>query len=625
MAQRIEDYALIGDTHTGALVGRDGSIDWLCLPRFDSAACFASLLGEVDNGRWLVAPEEAPTRSTRRYRGETLVLETEHVTPSGTVKTIDCMMPRRGAARVIRIVQGVQGRVRMHTDLRVRFDYGSSVPWIRESRGGVTAIAGPDAIEVRTEVPLKIHDGVVSGSFNVREGQRVPLVLNWYPSHQAAPSTIDPLKEMREAERFWRDWARRCTYQGEWREAVVRSLLTLKAMTYRPTGGIVAAVTTSLPEAIGGVRNWDYRFCWLRDATFTLYSLLQAGYEAEARAWRDWLLRAVAGRPSELQIMYGLGGERRLPELELPWLPGYEDSSPVRVGNEASQQFQLDVYGEVLDLLHQASREGFPHEAAVWTAEREILDFLEGAWREPDEGIWEVRGPRRNFTHSKVMAWVAVDRAIRDVEFFGFEGPIDRWRALRKEIHDEVCRVGFDPEVGSFVQFYGTKRLDASLLMIPLVGFLAASDPRVKSTVEAIERDLLQKGFVARYHNDREVEGIPGHESAFLPCTCWLADCLALIGRPEDARLLFERVLSVRNDVGLLSEEYDVDRGRMVGNFPQAFSHVSLIGTARNLSRGVVGPAERRRRIGGLRSRIVAPVRGSLEAARWNLRSRPRS
>jgi GH15 family glucan-1,4-alpha-glucosidase len=593
----IEDYALIGDTHTAALVGRDGSIDWLCLPRFDSGACFAALLGDESHGRWLLAPTVTPTRTKRRYREETLVLETEHTTDSGAVRITEFMTPRRGQARVIRLVEGLRGRVDMRCELNLRFDYGQAVPWLRKLPRGVSAVAGPDAVELRTDVPIEVYTGVATAEFTIRAGQREEFTMVWHPSYQDPPPRIDAWDAAKNTTRFWRDWSRRCTYRGEWRDAVLRSLITLKALTYRPTGGIVAAVTTSLPEEIGGARNWDYRFCWLRDATFTLYSMLMAGYEAEAEAWREWLLRAVAGDPKDLRIMYGLAGERRMPEMEVVWLPGYESSLPVRVGNDASRQFQLDVYGEVLDLLHQASREGMPHEAVVWNMELRIMDILESNWREPDEGIWEVRGGRRNFTHSKVMAWVGVDRAIRDVELFGFDGPIDRWRALRDEIHTEICREGYDEERGTFVQSYGGHELDAALLMMPLVGFLPAHDPRVAGTVETIRRELMQDGFVRRYETGDGVDGLPGSEGVFLPCTCWLADCLALLGRHVEARELFERVLSVRNDVGLLAEEYDPATGRMLGNFPQAFSHVSLVGTARNLSRGEVGPADRRRRL----------------------------
>jgi len=604
---RLEDYALIGDSHTAALVGRNGSIDWLCLPRFDSAACFAALMGDPSHGRWLLSPSER-FRTRRNYRRDTVVLESEHQVDSGAVRVTDFMTPRRGQARVVRLVEGIRGVVPMRMELCLRFDYGSAVPWLRPGRRMVTAVAGPDAVELRTDVPLEVTTGLVTADFSLAAGERAAFVLVWHRSHEDAPPRIDPWDAERSTTRFWREWAERCSYDGDWRDEVMRSLLTLKALTYRPTGGIVAAPTTSLPEELGGSRNWDYRFCWLRDATFTLYALLQAGYEREAEAWREWLLRAVAGDPRDLRIMYGIAGERRVPEMELDWLPGYEGSSPVRIGNEASRQFQLDVYGEVLDLLHQASREGLPHEAASWEMERRIVDVLESTWREPDEGIWEVRGGRRHFTHSKVMAWVGIDRAIRSVELFGFEGHLERWRALRDEIHAEVCREGFDEGIGAFTQSYGSEELDAAVLMIPLVGFLPAVDPRMVGTVTAIRDRLMADGFVRRYDTGSDVDGLPGGEGAFLPCTCWLADCLALQGETEAARELFERVLSVRNDVGLLSEEYDVANGRLVGNFPQAFSHVSLVGTARNLSRGEIGPAERRRRLG--RRGRVAPGGG---------------
>ncbi len=600
----LEDYALIGDTHTAALVGRDGSIDWLCLPRFDSGACFAALLGDPSHGRWSVAPTE-PYRTRRRYRPDTLVLDTEHETASGAVRVTDFMTPRRAQARVVRIVEGLRGTVPIRSELLLRFDYGLAIPWLREVPQGVRAVAGPDAVHLRTEAPVDVTTGTVASDITIRAGQRVSFVLTWHRSYEPVPEKIDAQDALRNTLRYWTRWASRCEYRGEWRDAVMRSLITLKALTHRPTGGIVAAPTTSLPEEIGGARNWDYRFCWLRDATFTLYSLLMAGYDDEAEAWREWLLRAVAGDPRDLRIMYGIRGERRIPEIPVEWLPGYEGSLPVRVGNDASRQFQIDVYGEVLDLLHQASREGLPHESAAWEMELRIMEVLESNWREPDEGIWEVRGGRQQFVHSKVMAWVGVDRAVRSVELFGFDGPVGRWRALRDEIHDEICREGFDDDIGAFTQVYGSKTLDASLLMMPLIGFLPAKDERVVGTVNAIQDRLIVDGFVRRYDTATRIDGLPGSEGAFIPCTCWLADCLALQGRDDEARELFELVLGVRNDVGLLSEEYDPVRRRMVGNFPQAFSHVSVIGTARNLSRGEVGPADRRRRpIGvGLRAR----------------------
>jgi GH15 family glucan-1,4-alpha-glucosidase len=598
MAAPIEDYAIIGDTHTAALVSRAGSIDWLCLPRFDSGACFAALLGTEDHGRWLLGPRGDDVRTTRRYRGDTLVLETEHETPDGTVRVIDCMPPRRHEADVLRIVEGVSGAVPMRMDLRLRFDYGSIVPWVRRMPGGLRAVAGPDAVELWTDVELRGEDYRTTAAFEARAGDRYAFSMAWHPSGEAAPPPLEPGWAVRHTEEWWTRWAESCTYDGEWHDAVIRSALTLKALTFAPTGGIVAAATTSLPEELGGVRNWDYRFCWLRDATFTLYSLMSAGFEAEARAWREWLVRAVAGKPSELQIMYGVAGERRLTELELDWLPGYEGSAPVRVGNAATTQFQLDVYGEVVDLLHTAAATGMEHGEAVWRVERAIMDFLEDGWRLPDEGIWEVRGPQRHFTHSKVMAWVAFDRAIRSSERFGLDAPLQEWRAIRDEIHAEVCERGYSAERGSFVQFYGSDRLDASLLMLPLVGFLPVEDDRTRGTVEAIQRELEVDGFVHRYTNDEDVEGLPGKEGAFLICSFWLVDCLALLGREREARGRFERLLAIRNDVGLLAEQYDVAASRMIGNFPQAYSHVSLIDSARNLTGGTRSPMHHRRHAG---------------------------
>jgi GH15 family glucan-1,4-alpha-glucosidase len=595
MPSRIEDYAVIGDCHTAGLVARDGSMDWLCLPRFDSGACFAALLGNEEHGRWLLAPAGKILRIQRRYRDGTLVLETDYETDDGTVTVIDCMPPRSKEPDVVRLVVGKRGRVRMRMELIVRFDYGSIVPWVRRNENGIRAVAGPDTLLLQTDVPVRGEGFRTQADFTVSEGERLPFVLIWHPSHGPAPSTIDAEKTIAHTERWWAEWSSRCAYEGRWREAVVRSLVTLKALTYAPTGGIAAAVTTSLPEQLGGVRNWDYRFCWLRDATFTLYALMLGGYTDEACAWREWLLRAVAGRPSQLNIMYGLAGERRLTELELDWLPGYEGSAPVRIGNAAWRQFQLDVYGELMDALHLARRAGLDPDENAWRVQRALMDFLESAWKEPDEGIWEVRGPRRHFTHSKVMAWVAVDRMVKAVERFGLAGPVERWRGLRATIHDEVCAAGFDHEQNSFVQYYGAKDLDASLLMIPLVGFLPATDSRVRGTVEAIERHLVTDGFVARYPTRQHVDGLPPGEGAFLACTFWLADNLALLGRQDDALRLFERLLALRNDVGLLSEEYDPGRKRLLGNFPQAFSHVSLVNTAYNLARAM-GPAEDRRR-----------------------------
>jgi GH15 family glucan-1,4-alpha-glucosidase len=604
MALPIEDYALVSDCQSAALVGRDGSIDWLCLPRFDSGACFAALLGTCEHGRWLLAPAEGGRARRRRYRDDSLVLESEYETPDGAVTVVDCMPPRTEEPDVVRVVVGRRGRVRMRMQLVIRFDYGSIVPWVQRMEDGVRAIAGPDSLLLRTPVALRGENFTTVAEFTVAEGERIPFVLTWHPSERPPPQAIDPEDALTFTDEWWHEWAARCAQEdtagrpaapAHWHEAVVRSLITLKALTFAPTGGIVAAATTSLPECLGGVRNWDYRYCWLRDATFTLYALLVSGYRDEARAWREWLLRAVAGKPSELQIMYGIAGERRLTELELPWLPGYEGASPVRIGNAASRQLQWDVYGEILDTLYQCRRAGLVGTAPGWQLERALLDYLESSWDQPDEGIWEVRGKRREFTHSKMMVWVAVDRAVKAVERFRLEGPLERWRALRATIHDQVCRRGYDAEQNAFVQSYGSKLLDASLLMMPLVGFLPASDPRVRGTVAAIERHLVRDGFVARYATEQSVDGLPPGEGAFLPCTFWMADNLALLGRQEDAIATFERLLAIRNDVGLLSEEYDLHAGRLIGNFPQAFSHVGLINSARNLLRRE-GPAEQRRR-----------------------------
>lgn len=590
MPSRIEDYALIGDCHTAALVARNGSIDWLCFPRFDSPACFAALLGNDAHGRWLITPASEVRDIRRRYRDGTLVLETDYETADGAVRLIDCMPPRSNEPDLVRVVVGKRGRVRMRMQLIIRFDYGSIIPWVRRTESGIRAVAGPDTLILRAPVDLRNENFRTEAEFTVSEGQRLPFVLMWHPSHQPTPAMVDAEETIAHTEQWWQEWSSRCTYEGPWREAVTRSLVTLKALTYAPTGGIVAAATTSLPEQLGGIRNWDYRYCWVRDATFTLYALMLAGYTAEACAWREWLLRAVAGKPSELNIMYGLAGERRLPEMELKWLPGYEGSSPVRIGNAACEQFQLDVYGELMDAMHLARRGGLDPDDNAWRVERSLTEYLESAWSQPDNGIWEMRGPKRHFTHSKVMAWVAVDRMVKAVERFGLGGSVERWRSLRATIHEEVCRNGFDPERMSFVQYYGGKELDASLLMIPLVGFLPASDPRVRGTVKAIERDLMADGFVLRYRTKPDVDGLPPGEAAFLACTFWLADNFALLGRKEDARRLFERLLALRNDVGLLAEEYDPRTNRLLGNFPQAFSHVALINTAWNLSRDR-GPA----------------------------------
>ena len=594
MALRIEDYGLIGDTQAAALVGLDGSIDWLCLPRFDSGACFAALLGEPRHGRWLLAPSVPVKATRRRYRPETLILETELEIDGGTVRIVDFMTPRRGEPDLFRIVEGLQGSVPMQMELIIRFDYGSVVPWVRRMDSHLRAIGGPDALSLWTKVDTYGKDLTTRAEFVVRQGERIPFTIVWHPSVTEPPEPLDSVGALGETERWWREWCARCTYEGPWREKVLRSLITLKALTFAPTGGIVAAPTTSLPEKIGGVRNWDYRFCWLRDATFTLYALMINGYTEEATAWRNWLLRAVAGDPSQLHTMYGVHGERRLTELELPWLPGYENSRPVRIGNAAVSQLQLDVYGEVMDALHLARRAGIPADDYAWSLQKALLAFLETAWSQPDEGIWEVRGPRRHFTYSKVMAWVAFDRAIKAVERYGAEGPVDRWRQLRARVHEEVCRLGFDAKRNTFTQYYGSDELDASLLMIPLVGFLPASDPRALGTVQAIERHLMWNGFVRRYDTKEHIDGLPPNEGVFVACSFWLADNYELQGRHEDARRLFVRLLDVGNDLGLMSEEYDPDVPRQLGNFPQAFSHVMLINTARNLARDH-GPAEERK------------------------------
>jgi GH15 family glucan-1,4-alpha-glucosidase len=594
MALPIEDYGLIGDTHTAALVGRNGSIDWLCLPRFDSGACFAALLGEARHGRWIISPATPSPATSRRYRPHTLILETDFETAGGAVRVIDFMTPRSGEPDVIRIVEGVRGEVPMEMELVIRFDYGSIVPWVRTIDGHLQAVAGPDALSLWTTVPTHGKDLTTRAAFVVREGEQIPFLLMWYPSHTKPPEPFDAVEALHETEQWWRDWSDRSTYTGPWREQVERSLITIKALTYAPTGGIVAAPTTSLPEKIGGVRNWDYRYCWLRDATYSLYALMIGGYTDEAIAWRDWLLRAVAGDPSTLHIMYGLEGSRRLPELELPWLPGYEGSRPVRIGNAAVDQLQLDVYGEVMDALHLSRRAGIEPDAASWALQRALVTFLEQAWSQPDEGIWEVRGPRRHFTHSKVMAWVAFDRAVKAVERYGLKGPVDRWRELRAQVHREVCQRGFDADRNTFTQYFGSHGLDASLLMMPLVGFLPADDARVIGTVQAVERHLLHNGFVQRYQTFEHVDGLPPGEGAFLACTFWLADNYELQGRHREAHDLFDRLLALCNDLGLLAEEYDPDLGRQLGNFPQAFSHVMLVNTARNLSHPH-GPAEQRK------------------------------
>ena len=593
MAAPIEDYALIGDTHTAGLVSNAGSLDWLCLPRFDSPACFAALLGDEDNGRWRIAPTAEDCEVSRSYRPKTMVLDTEFRTASGAVRMTDCMPVTTETGDhhdVIRLVEGLEGEVEMSSQLTLRFSYGGYVPWVRETEGGLSGVAGPDAVHLTTPAELRTREHETTCRFTLRAGERMPFVLVWHPSHQQPPETTDALDALEETERHWREWAECLSYEGDWEEAVHRSLLTLKALTYAPTGGVLAAATTSLPERIGGVRNWDYRCCWLRDATLTLNSLLGAGCRQEAIAWRDWLMRAAAGSPGDLQIMYGPAGERWLPEWELDWLAGYEGSTPVRVGNAASEQFQLDVYGEVMDSLYEARKAGMAPRQAAWELQKAMLDDLASRWEEPDEGIWEVRGGRRHFTHSKVMAWVAYDRAVRSVEEHRLEGPVERWRDLRDRIHQEVCERGFDRERSTFTQSFGSERLDASLLLLPLVGFLSPEDPRMCGTVDAIERELTEDGLLRRYPTpDESVDGLPPGEGAFLPCSFWLVDNLALRGRREEAVELFERLLDLRNDVGLFSEEYDAASGRMLGNFPQAFTHTSMVRSAIGLAQTEAG------------------------------------
>jgi GH15 family glucan-1,4-alpha-glucosidase len=585
---RIEDYALIGDLQTAALVSRDGSIDWCCFPRFDSGACFAALLGTADHGRWLLAPKDQIRRCTRRYRHDTLILESVFETNSGAVRAIDFMPPRGEAADIVRIVEGLDGEVSMCSTLIIRFDYGSIVPWVRRVDESLIATAGPDALCLRT--PVEVHgENLTSVSdFVLRPGERVPFVLTWFPSHRPPPDEIDPEQALDDAEEYWNEWASKCDQGGRYHDEIHQSLLVLKALTFGPTGGIVAAPTTSLPELVGGVRNWDYRFCWLRDATLTLLAMLQAGYSDEAVSWRRWLLRAVAGNPADVQIMYGIAGERRLEERELDWLPGYESSQPVRIGNAASEQLQLDVYGEVLEALYQTRKHGAEPDDNVWSLQLKLLEWLETGWRRKDSGIWEARGPERHFTHSKVMAWLAFDRAVRYVEEFEREGPADRWRSIREEIRSEILERAWCEEKQAFAQSYDSDRLDAVLLLMPLVGFLPADDPRMVSTTEAIRRELSVDGLLLRYLPEEApgVDGLPPGEGVFLPCSFWLAQVLALQGREDEARELFERLLDLRNDVGLLAEEYDPVARRQLGNFPQAFTHLALVGTAFVLAEG---------------------------------------
>jgi GH15 family glucan-1,4-alpha-glucosidase len=585
MSTRIEDYALIGDCKSAALVGRDGSIDWLCWPRFDSEACFAALLGTRDHGRWLVAPRDE-ARVTRRYRPDTLILETQFETDSGTATLVDFMPFRSDHSEIVRLVIGIRGTVAMHTELILRFGYGAVVPWVTKLEDGtLRAIAGPDMTVLRTPVHLKGKDMTTVGELTISRGETIPLVLTYSRSHKASPPALDPMAALKATETFWTEWAAKCRPAGRWSEAVRRSVITLKALTYEPTGGIVAAPTTSLPEQIGGERNWDYRFCWLRDATLTLLGAMHAGYYEEAQAWREWLLRAVAGSPDQLQVMYGIGGERRLTEWVADWLPGYEKSAPVRIGNAAYTQLQLDVFGEIMDTYHQARRGGLTANNSGWDVQLAFLDHLKKIWRTPDQGIWEMRGPAQHFTYSKVMTWVAFDRGIKSAETFGLDGPLDEWRELRDEICDEVCERGFDKKRGTFVQAYGSNQLDANLLLIPCVGFLPVDDPRISNTIAAIERELVSDGFVMRYSTEQVEDALPPGEGAFLACSFWLVDVYMLQGRVDDAERLFSRLVELRNDLGLLSEQYDPRLKRLVGNFPQAFSHLALVNSAYNLTR----------------------------------------
>jgi GH15 family glucan-1,4-alpha-glucosidase len=594
MSTPIEDYAVIGNCETLALIGRDGSLDWLCLPRFDSAACFAALLGGPERGRWLVAPANGRHCTARRYRDSTMILETDFETHDGAVRVVDFMLRRDGCTDIVRIVVGLRGAMAMRTELVARFDYGSRMPWVtRLDDGRLQMTAGPDRLLLDTTVELRGEDMRTVGEFTVNAGDRISFTLNWSASYAAVAESLDPQEALAGIEKAWSEWSAGFKRRGEWAEPVLRSLLTLKALAHWRTGGIVAAGTTSLPEKLGGARNWDYRYCWLRDATFTLYALMGAGFMQEAVAWRNWLLRAVAGSPDDLQIMYGIAGEARLTEYEVPWLAGYENSAPVRTGNAASGQIQLDVYGEVLDMFYVARKSGLPASEASWDLECALLRHLATIWDQPDEGIWEVRGGRKYFTYSRVMTWVAFDRAVRSVEEFGLQGPVDEWRALRDTIHAQVCARGFDPAQNSFVQAYGETGLDASTLLIPMVGFLPPTDPRVQGTLAAIERTLLRGGFLLRYDTGASADGLPPGEGVFLACSFWLVDNYVLQGRQDEARTLFEKLLSLRNDVGLLAEEYDVQGKRQLGNFPQALSHLALINSARNLASSL-GPVHQR-------------------------------
>jgi GH15 family glucan-1,4-alpha-glucosidase len=608
MSKRIEDYGLIGNMVSAALVGRDGSIDWLCLPRFDSGACFAGLLGGPEHGRWSIAPADpAAARSSRRYLPATAVLETRFETGEGAATVTDFMPFTEDEQKVdvVRIVRGVRGQVRMAMELTLRFNYGQAVPWVRRRDYGLSAVSGPDAVELHTPVALEGRDMTTVAAFTVREGESVPFALSYHPSHKMPQFVPDSSESLDRTVSWWREWSKHCRFESgneSWRDAVMRSLITLKLLIFKPTGGIIAAPTTSLPEAIGGRRNWDYRYCWIRDAALTLYALLNAGFREEAEAWRQWLLRAAAGHPQQLHIMYGAAGERWLPENEVPWLPGYERSLPVRVGNSAVGQVQLDVYGELIDTLNAAREARLSALDEAWRMQKVLLSHLETAWKKPDQGIWEMRGAARHFTHSRLMCWVAFDRAVKGCEHFGLDGPADRWRATRDAIHADICEHGYDPRRNTFVQHYGGAAVDAALLLVPQVGFLPADDPRVAGTVAAVERELVRDGLVLRYAAEKVDDGIGGEEGAFLACSFWLADAYVMLGRLADASELFDRLLSIRNDLGLLAEEYDPVRRRLVGNFPQAFSHVGLVNTAFNLIEAH-GPARQR-------SERVAPSGG---------------
>jgi GH15 family glucan-1,4-alpha-glucosidase len=594
MSLRIEDYAMIGDLGSAALVGKDGSIDWLCWPRFDSDACFAALLGTPEHGRWQIAPKDKAAKVTRRYRPNTLILETRFETSTGAATLIDFMPPREGSSHLLRHLVGERGEVELHGELILRFGYGATVPWVtRIDDHTMRAVAGPDMVVLHSSAPFRGEHFRTVGDFSIKAGEKKSFGLTYSLSHMDMPEAVDVEERLDATERYWTGWATKNKIDGAWTEAVVRSLITLKALTFAPTGGMVAAPTTSLPECVGSVRNWDYRFCWLRDATLTLLALMNGGYYDEALMWRDWLLRAAAGSPSQIQIMYGIRGERRLTEWEVPWLPGYESSKPVRIGNAAHNQLQLDIFGEVMDALYQARKGGLGDNRTGWDLERELLAHLEKIWREPDEGIWEVRSGREHFTHSKAMAWLGFDRAIKSAETYGLPGPLDRWRQVRADIHADVCARGFDAERGSFMRAYGSKNLDASLLLLPAIGFLPPEDPRIRGTVEAIERELVVDGLVLRYNTAAASDGLPAGEGVFLACSFWLADAYLMLGRRDDAVRLFERLLALRNDLGLLSEQYEPRTKRLVGNFPQAFSHLALVNTASNLSQ-YQKPAEQR-------------------------------